>query len=50
MKAAIRQHALELGFDDCRFTTAEPPESAARFLEWLEGKVLPGVAALEVKQ
>ena len=38
MKAAIRQHALELGFDDCRFTTAEPPESAARFLEWLEGK------------
>ena len=38
MKAAIRQHALELGFDDCRFTTAEPPESAARFLKWLEGK------------
>ena len=38
MKAAIRQHALELGFDDCRFTTADPPESAGRFLEWLEGQ------------
>ena len=35
MKAAIRQHALELGFDDCRFTTAEPPESAEHFLKWL---------------
>ncbi len=38
MKAAIRQHALELGFDDCRFTTAAPPESAGWFLEWLEGQ------------
>ena len=28
MKAAIRQHALELGFDDCRFTTADSPDSA----------------------
>jgi epoxyqueuosine reductase QueG len=28
MKAAIRQRALELGFDDCRFTTAAPPASA----------------------
>ena len=28
MKAAIRQHALELGFDDCRFTTADPPDAA----------------------
>jgi len=38
MKAAIRQHALELGFDDCRFTTADPPESAEQFLKWLEGR------------
>ena len=38
MKAAIRQHALELGFDDCRVTTAEPPESAGQFLNWLEGQ------------
>ena len=38
MKEAIRQVALELGFDDCRFTTAEPPESAEQFLKWLEGQ------------
>ena len=38
MKAAIRQHALELGFDDCRFTTAASPESARQFLKWLEAK------------
>ena len=36
MKAAIRQRALELGFDDCRVTTAEPPESAGYFLDWLK--------------
>ena len=35
MKQAIRRRALELGFDDCRFTTAQPPESAARFQQWL---------------
>jgi epoxyqueuosine reductase len=35
MKEAIRQRARELGFDDCRFTTAAVPESAARFQEWL---------------
>ena len=38
MKAAIRQHALELGFDDCRFTTADPPTHAGQFLKWLEAK------------
>ena len=38
MKAAIRQHALELGFDDCRFTTAKPPESSEQFLKWLGGQ------------
>jgi epoxyqueuosine reductase len=39
MKEAIRQRARELGFDDCRFTTAQPPESASRFQEWLaEGR------------
>ncbi len=36
MKAAIRQRALELGFDDCRFTTAAPPESAPQFQSWLD--------------
>jgi epoxyqueuosine reductase len=35
MKEAIRQHALELGFDDCRFTTADPPATAPRFQQWL---------------
>ncbi|MEC7813042.1 MAG: QueG-associated DUF1730 domain-containing protein, partial [Verrucomicrobiota bacterium] len=38
MKEAIRQFALELGFEDCRFTTADPPESAGQFLNWLEGQ------------
>ncbi|HYT59065.1 MAG TPA: tRNA epoxyqueuosine(34) reductase QueG [Haliangiales bacterium] len=35
MKSAIRQHALELGFDVCRFTTADPPSSASHFQQWL---------------
>jgi epoxyqueuosine reductase len=35
MKAAIRQRALELGFDDCRFTTAAAPASAEQFQRWL---------------
>ncbi len=35
MKSAIRQRALELGFDDCRFTTADAPASAEHFQNWL---------------
>ncbi len=35
MKEAIRQRARELGFDDCRFTSAEPPESGPRLEGWL---------------
>jgi epoxyqueuosine reductase len=38
MKAAIRQRAAELGFDDCRFTTAAPPASAEKFSGWLAEK------------
>jgi len=39
MKEAIRQRARELGFDDCRFTTAAPPNSAPKFEQWLlEGR------------
>jgi len=39
MKEAIRDRARELGFDDCRFTTAAAPESASRFQDWLaEGR------------
>lgn len=35
MKEAIRQRALELGFDDCRFTTAAAPASSRHFQDWL---------------
>ena len=35
MKELLRQYARELGFDDCRFTTAEPPASAPQFKKWL---------------
>lgn len=35
MKSGLRQRARELGFDDCRVTTAHPPESAARLQSWL---------------
>jgi epoxyqueuosine reductase len=35
MKAAIQQRALELGFDDCRFTSASAPASAEQFQSWL---------------
>jgi len=35
MKTAIRQYALELGFDDCRFTSAIAPESAEQLRAWL---------------
>ena len=37
MKAAIQQRALELGFDDCRFTTAQPPPHTAALENWLAG-------------
>jgi epoxyqueuosine reductase len=36
MKEAIRSRALELGFDDCRFTTAARPESTEQFHRWLK--------------
>ena len=38
MKEKIRQRALELGFDDCRFTTADAPNHAAEFQDWLAKK------------
>ena len=47
MKAAIRQRALALGFDDCRFTTAAPPESAEQFQSWLAQKKHGEMAWLE---
>ena len=38
MKQSVRQRALALGFDDCRFTTAHPPDHAAQFQDWLAQK------------
>jgi epoxyqueuosine reductase len=35
MKEIIRRRALELGFDDCRFSKADAPASATRFQDWL---------------
>ena len=35
MKAAVSRRALELGFDACRFTPADPPQSAPHFQHWL---------------
>ena len=36
MKEAIQLRARELGFDDCRFTSALPPASAPQLRGWLE--------------
>jgi epoxyqueuosine reductase len=47
MKEKIRQRALELGFDDCRFTTAAAPASAGQFQNWLAGKRHGEMAWLE---
>jgi epoxyqueuosine reductase len=38
MKPAIRQRASELGFDDCRFTSAAPPATADKLHDWLAHK------------
>lgn len=38
MKEVILQRARELGFDDCRFTSASPPEHATQFSDWLDRK------------
>ena len=46
-RQAIRQRAAELGFDDCRFTTATPPASAEKFQGWLAGKQNGEMAWLE---
>jgi epoxyqueuosine reductase len=35
VKERISNKARELGFDACRITTADPPESARHFKEWL---------------
>ncbi len=47
MKEALRQRARELGFDDCCFTTAQPPESAPHLERWLAQKQHGEMAYLE---
>ena len=47
MKDAIRQRALELGFDACRFTSASPPTSAGKLQTWLADKNHGEMAWLE---
>ncbi len=47
MKEAIRQRALELGFDDCRFTTAQSPENSPHFQRWLAERRHGEMAYLE---
>src|SRR5581483_6127061 len=47
MKELIRQRARELGFDDCRFTSAAPPETAAQFQRWIAEKKFGEMAWLE---
>jgi epoxyqueuosine reductase len=47
MKTAIRQRALELDFDDCRFTTATAPASAEKFRNWVAKKQHGEMAWLE---
>jgi epoxyqueuosine reductase len=37
MKGALQRRARELGFDDCRITTAAPPDHRVQFERWLEG-------------
>jgi epoxyqueuosine reductase len=38
LKDIIKKRARELGFDDCRITTARPPDSAPQFQQWLAGE------------
>ena len=47
MKDDIRHRARELGFDDCRFTTAQPPDHAPQFQRWLAKKMHGEMAYLE---
>ena len=35
MKSQIKARARELGFDDCRIASAEPPTAAAHFERWI---------------
>jgi epoxyqueuosine reductase len=47
MNEAIRQRSVELGFDDCRFTSAQAPDSVEKFRTWLGEKKQGEMAWLE---
>jgi epoxyqueuosine reductase len=47
MKEAIRRRALELGFDHCRFASADSPPGAKQFQDWLGEKRHGEMAWLE---
>ena len=47
MKEQIRQRAMELGFDDCRFTSADAPASAKEFQSWVSEKKFGEMAWIE---
>ena len=47
MKEQIRQRALELGFDDCRFTRADVPAAAKEFRRWIAEKKYGEMAWIE---
>ena len=47
MKEQIRQRALELGFDDCRFTRANVPAAAQEFRRWIAEKKYGEMAWIE---
>jgi len=43
----IQNRARALGFDDCRVTTAQPPDNAAHFQRWLAARHHGAMAYLE---
>jgi len=47
MKEAVRQRAVELGFNACRFTTADAPAGAGQFQQWISKKKSGEMAWLE---
>jgi epoxyqueuosine reductase len=47
MNEKIRQRALELGFDDCRFTRADAPAARKEFRDWIVQKKFGEMAWME---
>jgi epoxyqueuosine reductase len=47
VKQQIQEWARALGFDDCRVTTAQPPDNAAHFERWLAAQHHGTMAYLE---